>query len=79
MTDNEILNTVDQPPEDLAMVMRIALDRMMHDYTHEERMFWAMQYALGEFNRANTKGRDLTDYRIAADELANIVADNHEQ
>jgi len=54
------------------------LNEAIHEYSHEERMFWAMQYAIVEYDRAETDGRDLTDYRIAADETANFERQNRD-
>jgi len=70
MIENNILNDVRSPPENLALAMRITVDQMMHDYSHEERMFWAIQYAIGEYSRIDDPEYDMTDYRIKAEQLA---------
>lgn len=68
MTKKHLTHDFNSPPPKLTEALAITMDRVLHDYTHEERMFWAMQYAVSEFNKAETEGRDLTDYRIAVDE-----------
>jgi hypothetical protein len=76
MTEKHLTHDINSPPPKVTKALAITIDRMLHDYTHEERMFWAMQYATGEFDRAETEGRDLTDYRIAVDETVKSAKKN---
>ena len=76
MAEKHLTHDLNSPPPKLTKALAITMDRMLHDYTHEERMFWAMQYAVSEFNRAETQGRDLTDYRIAVDETVKSAKKN---
>jgi len=70
MSHNEVLEGLHSPPQKLSIAARITLDQLLHDYTHEERMFFAMQYAVSEYRRIEDTDYDITDYRIAADEIA---------
>ncbi|AGM11145.1 hypothetical protein M196_gp53 [Halorubrum tailed virus 4] len=76
MTDKHLTHELNAPPPEITKALLITINGILHDYTHEERMFWAMQYAAGEFSKADTGEKDLTDYRIAVDETVSAARKN---
>jgi len=79
MSNDNLAYSLNHPPKKLALSLRICVDRMLHDYTHEERMFWAMNYAVAEYKRIEDSDHDLMDYRMAADDVAEGVEVDHQR
>lgn len=73
MTD-EIIDGLNTPDERLTYIASGAIDRMLLDFTREERMVYAMMYAADQYKRIDSE-HDMVDYRIEVDQLVAGVED----
>ena len=76
MSEKHLTHDMKDVPPEFTRALGIVLDSVLREHTHEERMFWAMQYAESEYQRAETGDKDLMDYRIAVDETAKSARKN---
>jgi len=76
MSKNDLADAMSHAPPEYTKALGLVIDSVLQEYTHEERMFWAMQYAEAEYRRADTGDNDLMDYRIAVDEVSKAARDN---
>jgi len=78
MSSNDIDETFRNVSPEYTKIVTVAIDKLLHEYTAEERMFFAMQYARSRYAMIDEPENDVMDYRIAVDRADTAVTSSNE-